>query len=94
MKPSIRLIGQKNRLPPSVGYFEAQPHFHRAGVCGETTSEEDDNTQMVTSWVAEELLLEPAVLSELRDFLCMMGRETNQGEIGIVINGTYFGIVD
>jgi hypothetical protein len=49
---------------------------------------------MVTSWVAEELLLEPAVLSELRDFLWMMGRETNQGEIGIVIDGTYFGIVD
>jgi hypothetical protein len=53
-----------------------------------------DNTQMVTSWVAEHLLVDPGVLSELKSFLCMMGREANQGEVGIVIDGTYFGIVD
>jgi len=53
-----------------------------------------DSTQMVTSWVAENLLTDPYVLGDLKNFLCRMGREANQGEIGIVIDGTYFGIVD
>ncbi len=49
---------------------------------------------MVTSWVAQDLLTDPAVLNELKNFLWKMGREANQGEIGIVIDGTYFGIVE
>jgi hypothetical protein len=53
-----------------------------------------DDTQMVTSWVAQDLLTDPAVLNELKNFLWKMGREANQGEIGIVIDGTYFGIVE
>jgi len=53
-----------------------------------------DDTQMVTSWVADDLLTDPGILDELKSFLCKMGRETNQGEIGIVIEGTYFGIVE
>ena len=28
------------------------------------------------------------------NFLCRMGREADQGEVGIVIGGTYFGIID
>ncbi len=31
---------------------------------------------------------------ELRKFLHRLGRETNQGEVGVVIEGTYFGITD
>jgi hypothetical protein len=53
-----------------------------------------DDTQMVTSYVPGELLSEDEVLNRLRTFLCRMGREADQGEVGIVINSTYFGIVD
>jgi hypothetical protein len=53
-----------------------------------------EDTRMVTSWVATELLGDPAVLDELKNFLCKMGRDADQGEIGIVIDGTYFGIVE
>jgi hypothetical protein len=31
-------------------------------------------------------------LTDLRAFLHRMGRETRQGEVGIVIDGQYFGI--
>jgi hypothetical protein len=34
------------------------------------------------------------VVKRLREFLCRMGRDANQGEIGIVVDGAYFGIVD
>ena len=53
-----------------------------------------DDTQMVTSYVPGELLSDEVVLNRLRTFLCRMGREADQGEVGIVINSTYFGIVD
>ena len=53
-----------------------------------------DDTQMVTSWVARDILTDPAVLNDLKNFLWKMGRQANQGEIGIVIDGTYFGIVE
>jgi hypothetical protein len=53
-----------------------------------------DDTQMVTSYVPGELLSEDEVLNRLQTFLCRMGREADQGEVGIVINSTYFGIVD
>lgn len=53
-----------------------------------------DETQMVTSYVPEGAFEDPEVVTRLRGFLCRMGRDANQGEIGIVIDGTYFGIVD
>lgn len=53
-----------------------------------------DDTRMVLSYVAEGLLEDPRLLDRLRGFLCRMGRETNQGEVGVVIDGTYFGIVN
>jgi hypothetical protein len=31
-------------------------------------------------------------LAELREFCCQMGRETNQGEIGVVVDNEYFAI--
>lgn len=34
------------------------------------------------------------LLKDLGDFLCRMGREANQGEVGVVIKGRYFGIYD
>lgn len=53
-----------------------------------------DDTQMVTSYVSDGAFEDPEVVKRLREFLCRMGRDANQGEIGIVIDGTYFGIVD
>jgi hypothetical protein len=54
----------------------------------------DDETQMVLSYVEEGALTDDETMKRLRGFLCRMGREANQGEIGIVIDGTYFGITD
>lgn len=53
-----------------------------------------DDTQMVLSYVADGALADDETVKRLRAFLCRMGREANQGEIGIVIDGTYFGITD
>ena len=53
-----------------------------------------DDTQMVISYVAEGAFDDEEVVKRLRAFLCRMGREANQGEVGIVIDGTYIGIVD
>ena len=48
---------------------------------------------LVTSYV------DPAVLHEsswrgLRRFLHQLGRETRQGEVGIVVGGNYYGITE
>lgn len=53
-----------------------------------------DDTQMVISYVAEGLLQDQAVVGQLKEFLWRLGREANQGEVGIVISGTYIGIVE
>ncbi len=53
-----------------------------------------DDTQMVISYVSGEILGDDEVLKRLRGFLCRMGREANQGEVGIVIDGSYFGIIE
>jgi len=50
-----------------------------------------DDTVLVTSYVAPKLLT-VAALSELRQFLHRLGRETRQGEVGIIIGGSYYGI--
>ena len=53
-----------------------------------------DDSQMVTSYVPKGTFEDDEILKHLRGFLCRLGREANQGEVGIVIGGTYFGIVD
>ncbi len=50
-----------------------------------------EQTVMVVSYVAPELLT-ATTLKSLREFLHRFGRETLQGEVGIVINGKYYGI--
>jgi hypothetical protein len=50
-----------------------------------------EQTVMVVSYVAPKLLTTPA-LKSLREFLHHFGRETRQGEVGIVINSKYYGI--
>ncbi len=49
---------------------------------------------MVLSYVPEGAFTDDEVVKELRAFLRRMGRDANQGEVGIVIDGTYIGIVD
>src|SRR5277367_3847406 len=51
-----------------------------------------DDTVMVTSYVAPELFDQDAVLAELRRFLHRMGQDARQGEIGLVVDGSYLGI--
>jgi hypothetical protein len=46
---------------------------------------------IVFSYAAEEALTE-AALTEVYRTLSRMGRETNQGEVGVVIDGRYYGI--
>lgn len=48
---------------------------------------------IVTCYADPEAIVEDA-LTELRSFLHRLGRETNQGEVGIVIGSEYHGIVD
>ena len=47
---------------------------------------------MVISYIEPSLLEDDAVLADLRGFLHRLGRETNQGEVGVVIDGEFFGI--
>jgi hypothetical protein len=48
---------------------------------------------IVFSYVAESALT-AAALGELYRTLSRMGRESNQGEIGVVIDGKYYGITE
>ncbi len=50
-----------------------------------------DDTTIVFSYVAPKDLTNDALL-ELRSFLHRLGRETNQGEMGLVLDGHYIGI--
>ena len=52
-----------------------------------------DDTMLVTSYVAPDALDAPT-LRDLRRFLHRLGREGRQGEVGIVIDGSYFGITE
>jgi hypothetical protein len=49
---------------------------------------------MIMSYVEGDLLDDPDIVSELRRHIHRLGRETNQGEIGVVLDGTYFGVTD
>jgi hypothetical protein len=53
-----------------------------------------DEPTVVTCYAARTLLEEPEVQTALRAFLHRLGRETRQGEVGIVVEGTYYGITD
>lgn len=50
-----------------------------------------DEPTMVISYAQPEAVT-PANLKRLRDFLHRLGREANQGEVGIVMDGQYRGI--
>ncbi|MEK7467835.1 MAG: hypothetical protein AAB074_10515 [Planctomycetota bacterium] len=52
-----------------------------------------DETTIVFSYVVPGALT-PASLLELRSFLARLGRETNQGEVGLVVDGCYIGITE
>lgn len=52
-----------------------------------------DDTVLVTSYVDPEALDDEA-LAGLRGFLHRLGREANQGEVGVVVGGRYYGITD
>lgn len=86
---ALRLLGSLFRgataFPPSRGVWRDD---RRGGALL------FEDTQMVLSYVAEGLLEDASALSQLRVFLQRMGREASQGEVGVVIDGTYFGIVD
>ena len=52
-----------------------------------------DNTVLVTSYV-DPSVLDASTLRELRRFLHRLGRDALQGEVGIVIGGSYYGITE
>jgi hypothetical protein len=51
-----------------------------------------DDTVLVTSYAAE-VDVTDAALAELRRFLHRLGREARQGEVGVIVDGAYHGIV-
>jgi hypothetical protein len=52
-----------------------------------------DEPVIVTSY-ANSLDVTAAALKQLRMFLHRIGREANQGEVGLVVNKTYYGITE
>lgn len=50
-----------------------------------------DETVVVFSYVPDDEIDEQAA-AEVRRFLLRLGRETNQGEVGLLIDGDYIGI--
>lgn len=50
-----------------------------------------DDTVLVTSYADPGTVTEPALL-RLREFLHRLGRDANQGEVGVVVAGHYYGI--
>lgn len=50
-----------------------------------------ERVAMVTSYATRRALTDAAI-SDLGAFLRRLGRETTQGEVGVVIGGTYYGI--
>lgn len=53
-----------------------------------------DEPVVIHSYLAPEAIEDEANLANLAAFCRRMGRETNQGEIGLVIADEYFAIVD
>lgn len=53
-----------------------------------------DEPVMVWSLVAPESLNDEKTLDELQLFCRRMGRETNQGEIGLVVDNEYYAITN
>ena len=52
-----------------------------------------DDTVLITSYVSEDIFTERS-LRELRTLLHRLGRDAKQGEVGVVISGSYYGITD
>ena len=52
-----------------------------------------DETVLVTSYVNPDELTDEA-LARLRYFLHRLGREGGQGEVGVVVGGSYYGITE
>jgi hypothetical protein len=53
-----------------------------------------DEPVMVTSYVDPDLLESEVIVRQLRAFLHRMGREANQGEVGVVIDQDYLPITE
>jgi hypothetical protein len=51
-----------------------------------------DDTVMITSYADPEVIASETTLPELRRFLHRMGQEAGQGEVGLLVDGTYFDI--
>jgi len=50
-----------------------------------------ERTVMVVSYASPNLLT-PGTLRRLREFLHRLGHEANQGEVGVIVDGIYYGI--
>ena len=78
--PSIKTGGSTSGWPHSDACSGEQRPFLRAEASGETT-------------IRGGALLEEMnrARGELRHFLCRFGRQAHQGEVGVAIDGTYYG---
>lgn len=76
-----RLFGGATAFPPGRGVWRDDERGGRLVF---------DETVIVLAYVAEELLT-GAAGTELHEWLLKFGRETDQGEVGVVVDGTYRG---
>ena len=76
------------------GYSAVPPRFRMERVFGVMTARGGTLLQEITVMVvsyAQKTDLEKNMM-ELRVFLHRFGREANQGEVGLIISGNYYGI--
>jgi len=88
--------GSMKRWIRAQPYSVGRPHIRVAVAAGGTTNAEErlsDEPTVVTSYATPEDVTDEA-LARLRAFLHRLGHEANQGEIGIVVDGHYYGITD
>ena len=87
-KPTLRTLGKLFR--GATAYPEGLGVWRNDEADGKLVF---DETTIVFSYVAPADLT-TATLGELRTFLHRLGRETNQGEVGLVLDGHYIGITE
>ena len=96
--PSIRIIGSPRPLKPSASSSCGATAFPKArGVWRDDANKGRlvfDEPVVFHCYTSREQIEDAKKLAKLRAFCRRMGKDTNQGEIGLVIDGEYLAIND
>jgi hypothetical protein len=85
-RPTLETLGRPFR--GATAYPKGKGVWRDDGADGKLVF---DDTTIVFSYIAKEDLT-PSSLGELKAFLHRLGRDTHQGEVGMVLDGRYIGI--